>query len=84
MARLVDALQRLGLSGRVARSGRWVELEGERGRIYVVAARGDDAFYTWCSDPAEQIVEQHADPVEAIRSGLRRAARAAGERGAVG
>ena len=74
MARLVEALRELGLNARVVPSGRWVELEGGRCRAHVAAAPRDAGFYAWCDDPKERTVEHHADPVAAIRAGLRRAA----------
>ncbi len=75
MTRLVEALHSLGLDARVGPSGRWVEIQGERGRIYVAAAPRETEFYTWCDDPAERTVEHYPDPVEAIRAGLRRTVR---------
>lgn len=75
MARLVEALRALGLSGRISPSGRLVTLDGERCRVYVAESRRGDGYYAWCDDPAERTVEHHPEPVAAIRAGLRRAAR---------
>jgi len=76
-AGLARALAALGLRGELGLSGRWLELRGERFPVYVVEASGEGAgFYTWCDGPGERAVEFHRDPAEAIRSGLRRAARA--------
>ena len=75
MTRLVEALRALGMNARVGPSGRWIELEGERCRVYVVSALLEAEFYTWCDDPEARTVEHYADPVEAIQAGLRRAAR---------
>ena len=79
MTRLAEALRRLGLDGRVGPSGRWVELEGERCRVYVAASPRNSEFYTWCDDPEERAVEHYQDPVEAIEAGLRRAAERSGD-----
>lgn len=75
MTPLVDALRALGLTGEVRLSGHWVELQGERCPVYVVAALRGPHYYTWCDDPAERTVEHYGDPIEAIQAGLRRAAR---------
>lgn len=74
MARLLDALRRLGLSGRVDASGRWLTLDGEGCRVFVAEARRGGAYYTWCDDPNERVVEHYPDPTAAILAGLRRAA----------
>lgn len=74
MTRLVKALRTLGLDGRIGRSGRWVTLNGERCRVYVVEAPGSRGYLSWCDDPAERTVEHDFDPITAILSGLRRAA----------
>ena len=74
MTRLVEALRTLGLEGRVGISGRWVELKGERCRVYVAAAPRNAEFYAWCDDPKERTVEHYSDPIAAIEAGLRRAA----------
>jgi hypothetical protein len=74
MTRLTDALQALGLGGQVVLSGRWVTLEGERGRVYVAEARRDGGFYTWCDIPTARAVEHYPDATTAIVAGLRRAA----------
>jgi hypothetical protein len=74
MTRLLDALRRLGLSGRVEPSGRWLTLDGERCRVYVAESRRGGGYYTWCDDPADRVVEHYPDPGAAIRAGLRRAA----------
>jgi len=74
-AGLAGALAALGLRGELKLSGRWLELRGDRAPVYVVEASGEGAgFYTWCGNPGERAVEFHRDPVEAIRSGMRRAA----------
>lgn len=73
MARLLDALRGLGLSGRVDPSGRWLTLDGEGCRVFVAAARRGGGHYTWCDDPAERVVEHFPDPRVAILAGLRRA-----------
>ena len=80
MTRLAEALGALGVRAHVAPSGRWVEFEGGRCRAYVTAAPSDGAFYVWCGDPAERVVERYTDPIEAIAAGLRRAAKPGGER----
>lgn len=74
-AGLAGALAALGLRGELNLSGRWLKLRGDRFPVYVVEVSGEGAgFYTWCGDPGESSVEFHRDPVEAIRSGMRRAA----------
>jgi hypothetical protein len=84
MGRLVDALRTLGLEGRIDGSGRWLELDGERGRVFVAAAPRDTAFFTWCDLPGERAVEHFDEPIAAIEAGLRRAARRPGQEAADG
>ena len=74
MTRLVDALRELGLPGEIANAGRWVTLTGERCRVHVVETPRGDGYFTWCDDPAARTVEHYTDPVQAITTGLRRAA----------
>lgn len=78
MTRLVETLEILGLTGELSLAGQWVKLQGERCPGYVVEARWDHGFYTWCDepcdDPTERTVETFLDPREAILTGLRRAA----------
>ncbi len=73
--RLVEALHELQLHGDVQLSGRWIKLDGERCTVYVVEAAWGTGYYTWCDDPLDRKVEVFRDPVEAIRAGLRRAAK---------
>jgi uncharacterized FAD-dependent dehydrogenase len=80
MTRLQDALDELGLTGRIGRSGRWLQLDGEQGHVYVVESEQGDGFYSWCDRPGGMIVEHHTDPVAAIRSGLERASRSLADR----
>ncbi len=75
MTRLVEALGALGIEGRVALSGRWVTIEGERCRVQVVEASWGAGYYSWCDDLAGRAVEHFRDPTEAILAGLRRACR---------
>ncbi|MGE3601281.1 MAG: hypothetical protein AB7N70_37710, partial [Dehalococcoidia bacterium] len=56
-------------------SGCWACLQGERCVVYVIEAPWSAGFFTWCDDPQERAVERYLDPTEAIRAGLRRAAR---------
>jgi len=72
---LVDTLKQLGLDAEIAMDGKWVQLQGERCSVYVVELSRRRGFFTWCDDPEERAVEFHADPVDAITSGLRRAKR---------
>lgn len=71
---LVAAVQALGLEGEIALAGRWVRLQGERYRVYVVETIAD-GYYSWCDAPEERAVIGYPDPTEAIQDGLRRAAR---------
>ncbi|HYN88783.1 MAG TPA: hypothetical protein VER55_09645 [Ardenticatenaceae bacterium] len=73
MTRLVEALQELGLYGHVTQGGRWVELQGERCLVYVVEARSENGYYSWCGCDGQRTVEFYRDPIEAIRAGLQRA-----------
>jgi len=75
MAKLVDALGALGLEGTLSQSGRWLVLDGEHSRVFVVEAPHGGGCYSWCEDPAERTVEYHPDATTAILAGLRRAAR---------
>lgn len=75
MTRLVDALRTLQLEAQIELAGRWVELDGRGCTVYVVEAAWGHGYYTWCSTPQEQTVEFYTDPYEAIRAGLRRAAK---------
>ncbi|MDP9374475.1 MAG: hypothetical protein M3Q65_18900 [Chloroflexota bacterium] len=74
MTRLVEALRTQELAADISLGGRWAELRGERGTVYVVETALGDGYFTWCDDPAARAVEFYRDPVEAIRAGLRRAA----------
>ena len=81
MGALLEALRAFGLPGHVSRSGRLLIIEGERGRVFVAEASGGRGYYVWCEQPDGRAVERHADPVAAIREGLRRAARGEPETG---
>jgi len=72
VSRLLEAARELGLEVDVALSGSWVTLEGKRGRAYVAETPRRDTFLTWCDDPADRVVEQFDDPVEAINAAARR------------
>jgi hypothetical protein len=74
MTHLVDALQLLGVHGRVALSGRWATIQGERCQVHVVEAPWGAGYYGWCDDPAERRVKRYANAAAAIQDGLRRAA----------
>ncbi len=74
MSRLVNALQSLELDATVELGGRWITLEGEGCRVYVVQGTADDGFYTWCDAPGVRSVEFFRDPVQAIVTGLQRGA----------
>ena len=74
MTRLEAALQALGLTGEVTHGGRWITVQGERCRVYVVESLGR-GYFTWCDDPLTRAVEAYPDAVEAIHAGLRRAER---------
>ena len=78
MTRLVEALEGLGLTGEFSLAGHWVKIQGERCPVYVVEARWEHGFYTWCDEPCddltERAVETFVDPRDAILAGLRRAA----------
>ncbi len=77
MTALVNALRALGLQAEVSLAGRWLRLDGERCAVFVVeAARG--GYYTWCQDPAGGAVQYHLNPIEAISTGMDRAAMPAG------
>lgn len=73
MARLVEALKALGLTGQISLSGRWVTLDGERCRVHVFEGPRGRGYYSWCDDPTERVVEHFDDPTAAILAGLRRA-----------
>lgn len=73
--RLVDALRELRLEAEMAMEGRWVRIQGKRCSVYVVEMARQRGFFTWCDDPDERAIEFHEDALDAIRSGLRRAAR---------
>ena len=72
VSRLLEAARELGIEVDVALSGSWVTLEGKRGRAYVAETQRRDIFLTWCDDPADRVVEQFDDPVEAINAAARR------------
>jgi hypothetical protein len=71
--RLVDALDELELDAELVMEGRWARIRGERCPVYVIEMSRHRGFFTWCDDPDERSLEYHADPLEAVRSGLRRA-----------
>ncbi len=75
MSRLQEALGALDLEADVDWYGRWAEHRGDRCSVYVYEATRGVGYYTWCGCPEESTVEFYPDPVEAIRVGLRRAAR---------
>src|SRR5947209_1820112 len=79
MTRLVDTVKQLGLDGEISLLGRWVRLQAERCPVYVIEVSGGCGYYTWCDAPGERTVEPYLDPAEAIRAGLRRAARVASQ-----
>lgn len=79
--RLVDALEMLGLQAEISLAGRWITLQGERARVYVVEGSWGGDYYTWCDDERARSVECYRDPIEAIQHGLRRAARTQPSRG---
>ena len=80
MTRLVAALQALGLEGEIALAGHWVKLVGDRYTVYVAETTSGRGYYTWGQAPDARVVEFYLDPVEAIESGLRRAAYSRHER----
>jgi hypothetical protein len=71
---LAAALHDLSLSGTLSRSGRWLEVSGERGSVFVVAS-GRGHYFTWCDIADARAVERFGDPVQAIQRGLERAQR---------
>jgi hypothetical protein len=73
--RLVDALRELGLDAEMAMAGRWARIDGEHCSVYVVEMSRKRGFFTWCDDPDERTIEFHEHALDAIRSGLLRAAR---------
>jgi len=73
--RLVDALQIMGLDAEISLAGRWISLQGERSRVYIVEGSWGREYFTWCDDEQARAVECYAHPITAIREGLRRAAR---------
>lgn len=75
MARLVDALRAQGLTADISHAGRWAEIEGERCKVYVIETADERGYHSWCDDAEERTVEYYREPDEAIRAGLRRAAR---------
>jgi hypothetical protein len=77
MTRLVDTVKQMGLDGEISLLGRWVRLQAERCPVYVLEVAGGCGYYTWCDAPGERTTEPYLDPAEAIRAGLRRAARVA-------
>ncbi len=72
--RLVDALEELRLDAEIAMECRWARIRGERCFLYVVEMSRHRGFFTWCDDPGERAIEFHESALDAIRSGLRRAA----------
>jgi hypothetical protein len=75
MTALVDALAALGLEGTISLSGRWLVLNEDGTRVFVVEASRGGGYYSWCEDPAERVVEYYPDASAAILAGLRRAGR---------
>lgn len=75
MTRLVEALERLGLDGEIAFSGRWVKLRSGWCSVYVIEGSLTAQYYTWCDAPGMQSVQFYRDAAEAIREGLLRASR---------
>lgn len=78
MTRLVDAIQELGLDTETNLGGRWAKLHGERAAFYVAETAWEGDFLTWCDAPCSRVLESYPDPVQAIRSGLRRTAQPVG------
>lgn len=76
MTRLVEALLALGLDGEVLLAGRWLRMRGVCAAVYV-AESAEGGYYTWCDAPGPRSVHAYADPVDAIRAGLQRAAESA-------
>ena len=74
MTRLSDVLDELGLVGEPALGGQLIKLQGERCAVYVVEAQWGGGYFAWCDDPDEREVLFYQDPVEAISTGLSRAA----------
>ena len=74
MTQLVEALRALHLEGEVSLGARWAKLRGERCWVYVATAK-DGGYFTWCDDPRERAIAFYRDPIEAIQTGLRRAAK---------
>lgn len=74
MTRLVEALNALGLDGKVELNGRWVTVQGERCLVYVVEELTGTGYFTWCGDAQDRTVEYYHDPHSAIQAGLKRAA----------
>ncbi|CAA9398448.1 MAG: hypothetical protein AVDCRST_MAG01-01-893 [uncultured Rubrobacteraceae bacterium] len=73
IAGLAEAVAALGLEGEVSLSGRWLKLQGARFPVYVVESAWGAGYYTWCDGPGQRAVEFYPEPLEAIRTGLRRA-----------
>ena len=74
MTQLVEALKALGLNGQVELGGRWVALDGQRCKVYIVEERWGNAYFAWCDEPQNRTVEYYSDPITAIKRGLERAA----------
>ncbi|MEP7188848.1 MAG: hypothetical protein ABI901_06650 [Roseiflexaceae bacterium] len=75
MARLIDALDALGLNGEITLSGRWIKIQGERCVIYLVENAWGTSYFSWCDAPCDRTVHVYHDPVEAIEASMRRAAK---------
>ena len=79
--RLVDALQVLGLDAEIRLAGRWIVLQGECSRVYVVEGTWGREYFTCCDDEQPRAVECYDDPITAIQEGLHGAARTEPARG---
>ncbi len=79
MSRLLKAIRALEVDAEVELDGRWVTIQAEGCRVYVVQPAHGSGYYTWCDAPHARSVEYYRDPVEAIEAGLRRARQAGGE-----
>ncbi len=72
MARLVEAMEALGIEGEVEFPGRWVRPRGERCTVYIEETRLGE-YLTWCNGRCDQVVRRYLDATETILAGLWRA-----------
>ena len=78
---MTEAAYRLGIAVESSLAGSWVTIRGKHGRAFIAETSGRSHFFVWCDAPDDRVVEHVDDPVEAIRTALRRVERTSQDQG---